>query len=371
MNLLWLVVISFVLVILQTQVFKRFGSRSLQYSRSFNVHKCKEGETVQLVEVIANHKPLPMPWIRLETTLDAALQFKGNTDVSVNSGSLTQNHNSLFSLMPFMKITRKHSVTPVRRGVYELNSASLTFGDLLGWWKKSETLRMDVQLLVHPKPLPIKEVPLPSHSWQGETTVKRWIVEDPFIVAGVRDYQPHDPFHRVNWKATARTGRLQVRQQDYTSDQKLLIYLNFEDSETMWKEIGNRELIEQGIRYAAAIARQAARSGMAVGFGCNGRTVGEPEKRSLRMLPRAGNLQLERIYDAMARLAIERTVPFDAFLEEDIASKRRTMDYVILSVHTGRKIIEKMKKIERAGNSVSLIPLHPAKDKEEVKQAHA
>lgn len=365
MNLLWLVFIAFALVLVQTQVFRRLGSRSLTYKRSFNTLKCKEGEEIFLVEEIANRKLLPMPWIRLESRIPAALKFKQAVDMDISQGAWFQNHSSLFSMLPFTKITRRHRVEAMQRGRYRLQTATMTYGDLIGWSRVARTIEMDVELLVHPKPLSIRDVPLPSHSWQGDVTVRRWIVEDPFLVAGVRDYQPSDPFHRVDWKATARAGRLQVRQQDFTADRKLMVYVNFEDSETMWKEISRPELIELGLRYAAAIVRQASKSGMDVGFGCNGRTAFGDEKASLRLPPRAGKVHMETIYDAMARLDISRTEPFEFFLDEDVASRRRGYDYVIISAYMNETLNERVKKLRRGGNAVGWIPLLPPRAERE------
>ena len=49
----------------------------------------------------------------------------------------------------------------------------------------------------------------------GSVNVPPWpagtSLEDPIRIAGARDYRPGDPLKRMHWKATARTGELQVR----------------------------------------------------------------------------------------------------------------------------------------------------------------
>lgn len=65
-------------------------------------------------------------------------------------------------------------------------------------------------MLIYPVLLNLDELPLPIHSWLGELPVKRWIVEDPFLTAGIREYSSGDSMGLVNWKATARTGVMQV-----------------------------------------------------------------------------------------------------------------------------------------------------------------
>ena len=74
-----------------------------------------------------------------------------------------------------------------------------------------------------------------SHGWQGDITVRRWINEDPFYPAGVREYRPGDEMRRINWKAVARTGDLQVNQFDYTADRKLYLLVSMWKSRKRWR----------------------------------------------------------------------------------------------------------------------------------------
>lgn len=370
MSLHWLLFVTVVLLLLQVQIYRWWGMRGIRYERYFNVSKCAEGDTVHLVEKVANRKWLPLPWLRLESLIHAHLKFHTQFDMDISSGERYQNHKSLFSLLPYMQITRRHRVVCTKRGCYRLNSAYMTCGDLFGWFRTAMPLTLDVELIVHPKPIPISEVPLPSHSWLGDITVRRWIVEDPFMTAGVREYRPDDPFHRIHWKSSARTGQLQVHRNDFTADRRLMVYLNFELDEKMWKQVTDPETIERGIRYAAAIVRYAISRGMDAGFGCNGRTIDEDPTRSLRIAPNSGKAHLEQVFDAMARLVIERTTPFDTFLQEDIERKVSNLDYVFITAYKSDKMKEHIRRLETNGNAVSVVLLHPDSGQGEVR-AHA
>ena len=55
---------------------------------------------------------------------------------------------------------------------------------------------------------------MPSRKWQGDVLVKRWIMPDPFLVGGLREYRAGDPMRSVHWGASARTGRMQVKTYD-------------------------------------------------------------------------------------------------------------------------------------------------------------
>lgn len=57
--------------------------------------------------------------------------------------------------------------------------------------------------------------------------------------------------HTINWKATARTGSMQVNKYDYTADHHLMIYVNFDQTEDKWRPIVHEDLLEKALSYAA------------------------------------------------------------------------------------------------------------------------
>src|SRR5699024_9228119 len=150
-----------------------------------------------------------------------------------------QFHKSLFSLKPYKKITRWHDVTCLKRGDYRMETVTMTSGDPLGFNPKHRVINVsNANILVYPNLVPLGDIPFPTHSWMGYITVRRWIVEDPFLTAGVREYTHGDSMNAINWKATARTGNLQVNKKDFTADPHLMIYLNFDDiEEDIWKPV--------------------------------------------------------------------------------------------------------------------------------------
>ena len=83
----------------------------------------------------------------------------------------------------------------------------MTAGDLLGIKDPFSQNNLQANLVVYPSIIPMQEVPLPSHNWQGDISVRRWIVDDPFIISGVREYRAGDGMNQISWKATARTGQ--------------------------------------------------------------------------------------------------------------------------------------------------------------------
>ncbi|WP_282935251.1 DUF58 domain-containing protein [Paenibacillus sp. RC67] len=355
MSVHWLLFITMFILVIQVILFKALGHKGLTYERYFSTKGCFEGEEAEMIERIANRNIVPVPWLRLESLIHAGLRFYSQANLDINNGKLFQNHKSMFSLMPYTQITRRHQIYCGKRGCYRLNTASLTYGDLVGLYRNTLKLSLDAELLVYPKLASLDELTLPSHSWQGDLVVRRWIVEDPFMISGAREYRYGDPLNGINWKATARSGRLQVHQRDFTADQRLMIYLNVEDHEKMWNQVNDEALFEKGLSIAAAIAQHAIDLGMEVGFSTNAYSV--DSKDPVRIEPRNGAVHMTYLLETMAKVVVTRSIPFDTLLEEEAANGLTNQDILIVSAYISDKMRIPMEQLRFQGNSVDTLLL--------------
>ena len=356
MNIQWVVFVALVTVLVQSWVSRKWMLKGISYNRFFSVSRAVEGQQIEMIERISNRKLLPVPWLRIESKISENLEFQKQFNLDIKH---QQFHKSLFSLMPYTAINRRHRIGCRKRGCYRLNSAALTCGDLFGFQDVSKVYELDAELLVYPKLVPLDEIPFRSRSWMGDVVVKRWIVDDPFMYSGVREYSAGDPLNNINWKATARTGSLQVHKRDYTADPRIMIYLNMDVSEDMWGPITEPWLIEQGISYAASIASHAISQGIDTGFGSNGYLIDEPDQ-PVRVFPRNGEEQLTFLFETMARLMIDRSVTFYTFLEEDIKYRASesfsgSIDYLFITSFITDRMRNQIKQLEDMGNSVEIL----------------
>ncbi len=363
MGIHWVIAVTLIVIYIQGQIYRRYGLKHIRYTRYFNLPAVYEGDEVELVEEIANEKLLPVPVLTLESMLHAGLQFRKQFNLEINDGEYYQNHRSYFSLRPYVQITRRHSIRCVKRGYYALNSASLSCADVLGLGSATATVRIDAKLLVYPKLVPIEDIPLPSHSWLGDVVVRRWIIDDPFMISGVREYRYGDALNHVNWKATARTGTLQVHNKDYTADHRFMIYLNFDVSKEMWNAVSDPELIERGISYAASIAQYALSRGIETGFACNGQLSDDP-KRPVRVRPHNGSGQFTLLLETMAKLAIVRSGSLETLLQEEISEGTTNTDFLFICAYLSDAERQLVDRLVQNGNAAEMLWLHPERHEE-------
>lgn len=358
MNIAWIIVVLLLVIFLQGMIYSKYGLRGLSYHRQFRQGSVFAGETIEMVDEIANKKLLPMPWLRLEVKMSPHL-IKEGTNVEKEETF----HRTLFSLRPYQKITRKHRLVGSKRGYYPLQTVAVTTGDAIGFGEVFDSFEAATSVTVFPALVPLEEIPLPSHSWLGDITVKRWIIEDPFLQAGVREYQQGDSLKSINWHATARTQQLQVNKKDYTADHHLLIYVNFDTNEDIRLPVEYPEAIEKALAYAASLAQYTLANGIATGFGCNGYFV-EPFtnsidriKPSVRVEASSSGQQWDYLLDAIAKLKIDRSRNFRAFLQEDVEAGLTKHDILIFTVQVTEKVCRQIAALEQLGNAVEVVEI--------------
>jgi len=357
MSVLWLVVMTIAFAIVQAMVFGHFNFKKLTYTRSFDRSCAFEGERAELLESIENKKMLPVPWLRAESRIPKQLHFeKEQLDAHEVSGGLY--HKSIFYLSPMLKITRHHEVLLKKRGAYYAGSVVVTCGDLFSMSKREKHMDLDCGIIVYPKILSEDELPDPAHKWLGDLSVKRWIMPDPFLVNGIRDYRAGDSMKDVHWRASARTGDLRVKVHDFTSDPRAMVILNIQTSDNQWADVGESETenMEQAIRIAATMCVRALNSGMQAGFSSNACLAGMAGKGECVFVPsRAGSEQTNLILTTMAQMMLHRELSFQTYL--DGLMHLTGEDILILSFYETDEIRGKMNELRMRGNTVDLLLL--------------
>ena len=334
-----------------------WGLKGLTCSRSFSRSTAFEGESGEMIEVVRNDRPLMIPWLRVESQISPHLQLGRQENLNV-SGS--RYYRSLFTLMPYQQVKRRHKVRFLHRGVYDLGSASLTVGDALGWFQQGREQHMHVPVMVYPRLLDERELPEPLSLKLGEMISRRQLLADPFQVRGIRAYVPGDPVRDIHWAASARMGETQVRVFDHTAQANLLVLLNVERTNAQRGEKlmeYEESEIEYGIAMAATLCVRALRAGMQAGFGAN--MPLDKGQTSTLLLPGSSAQREEELLATFARLTILRTVSFPVFLAslKDIEN----MDILVLTCYENEAIQKELANLRRRGNQVTLHLLNQGK----------
>ena len=352
MEILVIALVFGALAIAQSALLGRLGLRGFSYERRFERRDAWVGDTVGFIEIIRNRGPWLLPWVRVETRVPPSFGFSTREAVEIRGENY---HKSVFTLLPFSQVTRRHRVTLHQRGHYALQLASVTAGDLLGMRNVGADVEAPAELFVYPALLDRDALSRFFSRAQGDVSVRRWIQPDPFLVSGIRGYRPGDPEHDIHWAATARTGELQVKTHDYTASPRLMVLINGQKTENQWGDLMDyeQEAIERAISLAATLCLTALRQGVEAGFGAN--LPLDEEEESAWLPPLRDRGRQEELLRAFARLRVRRVCRFPTFLEQ--LPPLRCADYLLLSCYDSEEIRQRMAALRRAGCTAELILL--------------
>jgi uncharacterized protein (DUF58 family) len=356
MNVLWVMMVAGVLMLIEMAYMHIFALRRIRYERFFTKRELYCGEEVEMVEIIANHKLTPVPWLRMESRMSASLRFGAQENLDIREDLY---HRSVFFLRSHRRIRRRHRVTCTRRGYFNMDSVTMTAGDLLGLWSQSRQLDLSAELVVYPRLMNPDELPIPSRKWQGDVIVRRWILPDPYLINGIREYRHGDTLRDVHWGATARTGALQVKTRDYTASPRLMLVINVQLTQDQWGELNpaQRDIVEGAFSIAATLARWATDNGVDAGLCCNGVLTGE-EKREILIEPSHGEGHLALLMETMARIIIRRRKSLHSYIDETLIAPAVTgLDILIVSAYWSDLLEERAQALRRQGNAVVHVPV--------------
>ncbi|MEW6523688.1 MAG: DUF58 domain-containing protein [Bacillota bacterium] len=346
-----------VVTLLLARAWRKNALDRITYRRHLSTSRAGWGDTVELAVEVENAKPLPVPWVECLDDLPA--------DLPVVGGHLSAHHlpgrmtlKNMLSLGWFERVTRRFSITCTQRGRYTLGPVTLVSGDPFGFDRESRGLPQTDQLIVYPRILPVAGPALLRRHPFGDQALASWIFEDPARTAGVREYQTRDPFNRIEWKATARTGRLQTRVFEASFRVQLSIFLNLSTGAYLWEGIDRRRL-EFAISVAASLAHWAIGHKRSVGIYANG--YHPSGGGSLSMRPGAGVHQLERILGALATLPPVPWGQLHPILNRALGSMEPGTAALIITSQVPQDLVLAAARLKSCGHPVSFVLLGNAR----------
>jgi uncharacterized protein (DUF58 family) len=305
----------FISLILAAAGFSRLWSRlSLEHvdcQRIISEARVFPGEQISLKIRLVNRKLLPLPWVQLEDEIPSALT--GNIPFAVELYPGTSSLTIATSLLWYTGITWNYKLTCGKRGYYTLGPMTVTSGDILGLYPRSERRDLLDHLIVYPKLYPVREFDLISRYPVGETRSERNIFVDPTRTVGIRDYTSQDSLRFIHWKASARHQKLEVKVFEPSTTLKVSLFLAVDS----FMEDGkmDEESLELGISTAASLAQFIINSRNQAGLHVNSHFIDYGD--NITVMPGSDTTKLMELLEALAKVTNFPSGPFVGFLEKE------------------------------------------------------
>ena len=254
-------IIAGVVLLIITYVWSQTSLRGVTVTRRIPTDRAQVGQTVSDQITLHNRSLIGKLWLEVR---DHSSLPGHNASRVVNVGGRRTNEWSAQTVC-------------AKRGRFQLGPVSLRSGDPFGLFPSRIRMRGTIDLLVYPAVIDLPAFALPSSTLSGGPSPDRRTQMVTPMVTGIRDYVQGDAFNRMSWTATARLGRLMVKEFDVdpTSDVWLILDLDQEHrAHVLTGEASPRlspDAIERWLdsteEYAVAVVASLARCCLSQGRG--------------------------------------------------------------------------------------------------------
>lgn len=183
------------------------------------------GESFDVVTTVRNSSRRFIPFIKLSEDVPRVLGVNARM-YTVGFDENRARINSTIYMMPRQRMTRRVTASLGARGRYTFNGATLYGGDFLGLSERPKYFPQLREAVVLPKRLESKRLDETLGGFLGDISVRRFILEDPVLTLGFREYTGREPMKQISWPVTARMGQMMVKNYDHTLELTVTVVLN-------------------------------------------------------------------------------------------------------------------------------------------------
>lgn len=333
-----------------SNITKKRGFKKLKIEREIDNPRIFEGEVFSIKTTVENNKLLPISFLVINEVIPNGIKF--NSEVFSYKYGSQLCHISRYKIGWYERRKRTYELVAQKRGTYILKNIQITVGDIFGLSAQSIDIENYLEVLVYPRLRNISSYKFDSTSFQGDSTVKRWILKDTLYIKGIREYNVEDRMKDIHWKTSLKMDKLMVKDYDTTSDKELVIILNVQCGDPAWAHI-IEEPIENGIKVAVSLANKAIKEGIATGLWTNARIVSM--NGNLAGEVKADLNSFKRIMELAARIDLGTKVEFNEYLKQRSNKFNKNATYIVITPFLNEKSIGVLNKLCKSGFKLKII----------------
>lgn len=240
-----------------------FQKNQLRFEYQYDRLLAEPGQEITMTSTVKNFGRLPLFYVRLaefftrEVRVDPKAKQRGRYNRSGEYRTDTS-----FILMPYRQYTATLRFSLPHRGVYELGHYYLQNGDYLGVSAHVHSGELDRKIVVMPERCSNAGILRVLGGYLGDISVRRFLLEDPILTVGCRDYTGNEPLKSIAWVQSARTGKTLVKQYDHTVEANATVLLNLQG--------GTEEEREECLRITRTVCEELETKRITYDFYTNG-----------------------------------------------------------------------------------------------------
>ena len=333
-----------ILLVVLELYWARWSLGALKFRGTLDKLLAQPGETVTWTADVENHSRLPILFARLWQTFPGKLDIRASQrwrDTHVTESFQLSHVEERMSLMPRQRCHRSLQFTLHKRGAYRLGQYRLSAGDLLGLSEESTTGEGQ-ELVIMPERSRDLKMLQALGGFLGDISVRRFILEDPILTVGFRDYTGREPMKAISWTRTAMTGSLQVKEFDHTAEQNVVVLLNVEG--------GGEADLEECFRLTRSVCEELERKKIPYAFRTNGNLPG-PVGKVFSLASGLGGSHLRTILYSLGKADDTCFQSWRYLVEQTVKHRKQNEAYIIITPELDLQGKATLGRLEQAAGS--------------------
>ncbi len=327
-------VIPLAVVFFYSSIFSPLQRPRIKIRRRLNPPRSFGGENIKVTLEVQNELNTETNTLRLEDEIP--------TTISLESGA----SSFILSLKPLEQAEHFYEISVPKRGRYALGPMKITSTDALGFRECSETIPGQDFAMILPRVEELGNVELMARRvgpWPG--TVASRSVGPGTEFFELRLYAPGDELRRINWKASAKRGRLVTNESESERVTDVLVVLDC--SESIMSGAFSFDAEEFEVNLAASLCSQLLLQGNRVGLMVYG-------AERTWVPPAFGKRQVLKLLNGLTVVKAGRgIIPIDFAVEAIVNAVLPARSVIaFISPLMGDEVVEVVRKVAAEGYSV-------------------
>ena len=301
----------------------RGGTAYIDADFTLSKNRTEVGEDVELTTHVRRFGRLPVTYSMLSIACPLTARLPEGADLK------SENHfvvlRDTYRLWTRLERSRTLKLQMEKRGVYIFSGRDIQRGDFLGLRQTNGHFDTKRSIIVYPPKLYSKALSEALGSYSGLLAAQRWLLRDPVLIMGVREYTGHEPMHAISWSQTARRGELTVREFDYTRSLNCRVLLPVNGIED------DMDLLDRCCSAVRTVCETLIEAGVEPVLYTNAALLGYPSTPMRSVSAAAG--REEDLLEVLARVTKSPCCSPSALVEECLSVETGSAAYLLVTPH--------------------------------------
>jgi uncharacterized protein (DUF58 family) len=334
---LYLFAFAFLAAFIVSWLLVTLAGRGVRVTRSLVPERPVAGDEPDYSVTIRNASLLPGPQLTLRTL----------------TGGLSEDdlQAETESMGPRGRRNLRTRMGRVNRGVHELPAMEAVAEDPLGLVRATHKVGEPMAVTVYPRVAFLRNSVLHpelglKRDWAGQ---KGLLTPGASEFRGIRPHQPGEPLSHIDWKSTARTGVLMLREMEEPAGADITLLLDGSADQVVGRPPETN--FELAVRAAGSIADYALRAGRGVTLICH-----EADRRQVRLTPDGGGRRA--LLETLAQAQANATAPLALVLRSllsDRLSPLRSQSLTLVGMTLDAQMARALESLREDGVQLSFV----------------